>query len=278
MNIQRLFLSALACTAATLAPASLTAQIYNVNGRALTICAPEDQPDMFATMTREGFRMLSIDVYGREDLGTVTAVWTAAPGPAWVSYHFLEPQSYQAKADYWSNLGFRLSRVAHSGADEKRFACLMEDDGALGFGKHGQTYSEFRATMTEARRAGYMLESISVSGERQLRFHSTWIENPKNVDWELIGGLDAASYQNVFDNFVALGYGPHFVTVWKDQPNKKNALYYAILRKPLGFAWAAYHHVDLSAHPAKIQELRRLGYTPRHVARGGWHFCGVWQR
>ena len=255
------------------------------NGRAITVTTPEDHPDIFHQMVEEDFRMLSIDVWGAKDIGTVTAIWEPNPGPTWFSFHYLDSDEYQEESDFHFSLGFFPSRVSHTGFGigryfnkPGRFACLFIDDGIPAFSKHGQTYEQFRDTYDFAQENDFILESLAVYNESPRLFASVWRLNVDEVEWRLIGGLDSQSYQTVFDFFVADGFGPRTVTSWKNEPNADQSLYYAVLQKPALPNWIAYHGVDLRDHEAKVNELIGLGFRPRHIARGGIHYIGVWEQ
>ena len=264
---------------------SAVAQI-GANGRAITITNPKSHPDMFDLMVGEGYRMLSIDIWGPKDIGTVTTIWEPTPGPSWASFHFLKAGSYQDQSDLHFSLGFFPSRVSHTGDDigrygdqPGRFACLFIDDGVPAFSRHGQTYEDFRNTYDFAQNNGFILESLAVYNDSPRLFASVWRANVEEVDWKLIGGLRSDQYQELFDLFTGpLGYGPRTVTAWKDNETARESLYYAVMQKPANYSWVAYHGVDLPDHAAKINDLINLGYKPRHIARGGYHYIGVWEQ
>src|SRR6266849_7229947 len=69
----------------------------------------------FNSLSAQGFRMISLSVYGDPGDARYAAVWVQRPGPAWVAVHGVDSAGYQSFFNNWTAKGFVPVRVSATG-------------------------------------------------------------------------------------------------------------------------------------------------------------------
>jgi hypothetical protein len=60
----------------------------------------------FNKWSAQGYRMISLSVYGDPGNALYAAVWVQRPGPGWVAIHGVDAAGYQSFFTKWSNQGY----------------------------------------------------------------------------------------------------------------------------------------------------------------------------
>src|SRR5258708_29657872 len=60
----------------------------------------------FNQFSAEGYRMISLSVYGDPSSAEYAAVWVQRSGPAWVAVHGVDANGYQTFFNTWTTKGY----------------------------------------------------------------------------------------------------------------------------------------------------------------------------
>lgn len=139
--------------------------------------------------------------------------------------------------------------------------------------------SGFQAKFDDLSLQGYRLKVVtgySVSG--QPNFAGIWVK-VSGPAWRARNGLDAAAYQQIFEQYSQEGYRLRRISVYHDNGIK----YAAIWDKGSGPAWAAHHALDQSAFQQQFDALIAQGYQLTNIGvcgslLGGLTYAGLWEK
>src|SRR5579859_2488396 len=98
----------------------------------------------FNKFSAEGYRMISLSVYGAPSDARYAAVWVQRSGPAWVAVHGVDAAGYQAFFNNWTAKGFAPVIISATGpANEAIFAAVFEQ-GIVGpwLARHGMPFGQ----------------------------------------------------------------------------------------------------------------------------------------
>ena len=70
----------------------------------------------FNKWSAQGYRMISLSVYGDPANALYAAVWVQRAGPLWVAIHGVDAAGYQSFFTKWSNEGYHPVLVSATGA------------------------------------------------------------------------------------------------------------------------------------------------------------------
>src|SRR6516164_520275 len=104
------------------------------------VTAAEHQAQ-FNALSAQGYRMISLSVYGDPGDARYAAVWVQRPGPAYVAVHGVNAAGYQSFFNNWTAKGFVPVIVSATGpAGSAIFAAVFEQ-GISGpwLARHGMT-------------------------------------------------------------------------------------------------------------------------------------------
>src|SRR5437762_11376761 len=95
----------------------------------------------FNTLAGQGYRMISLSVYGDPGHAEYAAVWVQRAGPAWVAVHGVDAAGYQNFSNIWSAKGFAPALISATGpANSAIFAAVFEQGVAGAWvARHGLT-------------------------------------------------------------------------------------------------------------------------------------------
>src|SRR6266403_2221964 len=81
----------------------------------------------FNDLSAQGFRMISLSVYGDPSDAGYAAVWVQRQGAAWVAVHGVDSAGYQSFFNNWTATGFVPILVSATGTGSNTiFAALFE--------------------------------------------------------------------------------------------------------------------------------------------------------
>src|SRR5882724_9618582 len=95
----------------------------------------------FNSLSAQGFRMISLSVYGDPGDARYAAVWVQRPGPAWVAVHGVDSAGYQSFFNNWTAKGYAPVLVSATGTSSNAIFAVVFEQGIPGtwLARHGMT-------------------------------------------------------------------------------------------------------------------------------------------
>jgi len=226
----------------------------------------------FDDLSRKGYRLISISVYGERNAPRYAAVWVKRAGPSWRAVHGLNTISYQATFDSLTKQGFVPVLISATGPRSNPvFAGTFEKFSApvwlCRFGlNEGPDYypNTFAAANKWARQNGCIFRSGSIYGDVLTRAYAgVWLPNPDKVKWvaHLMG--NGAGFQEWFDAYTQLPFRAAFVDSSEDH------FYIGAFRDDSVGPWTASHGLSSAAYQAEFDKQVKAGRMPISVHGGG---------
>lgn len=232
----------------------------------------------FNNLSAQGFRMISLSVYGDPGDARYAAVWVQRAGSAWVAVHGVNSEGYQSFFNNWTAKGFVPVLVSATGtAGNAVFAAVFEQ-GISGswMARHGVpsgpeanagTFQNLNKTAHNQRMA---LRSVAIYGTpSDRRYMAVWHANPGFVKWHAHPSDTGESYQDVFNAEVQLpgyqlsGYRPSYVAVSSDH------MYCSVFKDDVVGPWVARHGMSAADYQAEFDKQKAAGLYPICVQGGG---------
>jgi CubicO group peptidase (beta-lactamase class C family) len=230
------------------------------------------------SLTAQGYRPISISVYGDPADPRYAAVWAKRDGAAWLSVHGVDAAGYQSFFDTSTANGYVPVLVSATGAFADAVFAAVFEQGIAGpwQAHHGLTAGPaanagtFQNQNQVARTQGLILRSAAIYGTAvDRRYAGVWHANPGFSKWTVHPSDTAASYQTVFDadaqlpGFALAGYRPAFVTLADDQ------LYCSSFRDDVVGDWKARHGLTASEYEDERHRQAAEGAYPICLQGGG---------
>jgi Bacterial tandem repeat domain 1 len=192
----------------------------------------------FNTLSGQGYRMISLSVYGDPGNALYAAVWVQRSGPAYAAVHRVDAAGYQSFFNTWTAKGYAPVIVSATGTISNAvFAAVFEQGvGGPWMARHGMTDGSAATAGTfqfeNAAAAGKMiLRSVAIYGTgSDRRYAAVWHPNPGYVKWQVHPSNTSADYQTAFNAETQLpgyglaGYRPAYVSISSD------AMYSAVFK------------------------------------------------
>jgi CubicO group peptidase (beta-lactamase class C family) len=226
----------------------------------------------FDKWSAQGYRMISLSVYGDPGKALYAAVWVQRAGPAWVAIHGVDAAGYQSFFTEWSNAGYYPVLVSATGAiSDAVFASVFEQgDPGPWSGRHGMTPADFAAANTAAFNNGQILRSFSIYGASpDLHYAAIWHPNPTYVKSTVNAADTASAYQTNFNAQTQLpgvhlnAYRPAYVALSGD------ATYCSVFKDDFVGPWVARHGLSGSGYQTFFNQQVAEGNYPILVQGGG---------
>jgi CubicO group peptidase (beta-lactamase class C family) len=232
----------------------------------------------FNRLFGQGYRIISLSVYGHPSDARYAAVWVKRPGGAWVAVHGVNSAGYQSFFNNWTAKGFVPVLVSATGAvNDAIFAAVFEQvipgawlarhDMTAGPKTHAGTFDNSNQTASNQK---MILRSVAVYGTASdRRYAAIWHANPGYVKWHVHSADTAASYQVVFNAETQLpgyqlhGYRPAYVTLSTDQ------VYCSVFKDDVVGPWVARHGMTSSDYQAEFDKQKSAGLYPICLQGGG---------
>src|SRR5262249_31973631 len=140
----------------------------------------------FDNLTAQGYRMISLSVYGDPSDARYAAVWVQRGGPAWVAVHNVDPLGYQSFFNNWTAKGFVPVIVSATGTSNHAIFAAVFEQGISGpwFARHGMisgpvsnanTFQHFNKTAADSK---MILRSVAIYGTASdRRYAAVWHSN-----------------------------------------------------------------------------------------------------
>jgi CubicO group peptidase (beta-lactamase class C family) len=226
----------------------------------------------FDKWSAEGYRMISLSVYGDPGNALYAAVWVQRAGPAWVAVHGVDAAGYQSFFTKWSNEGYYAALVSATGAiNDGVFASVFrQGNRGAWFGRHGMTLADFTAANASAVNNGQIVRSFSIYGtSSDRRYAAIWHPNPNYVKSHVYPADTASAYQTNFNAETQLpgvylhAYRPAYVAVSSD------ATYCSVFKDNFLGPWIARHGLSGSDYQTFFNQQVANGFYPIVVQGGG---------
>jgi CubicO group peptidase (beta-lactamase class C family) len=226
----------------------------------------------------QGYRMISLSMYGDPDRPLYATVWVHRAGPAWQEVHGVDAAGYQNFVDRWTAQGYVPVLVSATGPfSDAVFAAVFEQDvSGPWVARHGMpsgpagnagTFENENATAAAQR---MILRSMAVYGSREdPRYAAVWHSNPIYVKWHVHSSDLGANYQLVFDAETKLpgydlaGYRPAYVAVSHDLS------YCSLFKDDVVGPWVTCHGMTGTEYHAELDHQVANGFYPICVQGGG---------
>jgi len=232
-----------------------------------------DHQAQFDNLYPQGWRMISLSVYGARGDERYAAVWVDTPGPSWSAVHGLDAAGYQAAFDSNVAAGYVPELFSATGpANNPVFAgTFVQSSGAVPFTRFGLRRGAITDPDTidfcidQARKNGWYPVSLSVYGSSaDPRYAGIWVDNPDLVCWTMEGLADSApDHQARFDALAPAGSWPAYVSVSPD------GSYASIFRDDPVPGWVARHNMTSAGYQSEFDTLVPQGLMPIVVQAGG---------
>ena len=224
----------------------------------------------FNRLFGQGFRIISLSVYGNANDARYAAVWVKRPGPAWVAVHGVNSSGYQSFFNTWTGKGFVPIIVSATGTSGDRVFAAVFAQGVSGhwLARHGlpsgpeTNPGTFQNLNKAAHDQKLILRSVSIYGNVfDLRYAAVWHANPGYVKWHAHPSDSPASYQFGFNTEIALpgyrlaGYRPAYVALSGDQ------IYCSVFTDDVVGQWVARHGMTSADYHRNSLNRRQRGST-----------------
>ena len=232
-----------------------------------------------ARLSAQGYRPISLSVYGRPPNLLYAAVWVARAGPAFAAVYGANARDYQAASDSWSARGYAPTLVSAAGpAGDPLFAAVFEQNVPGPWkARHGLTDADFAKENRQARDEGQILRWVCLYGDPgDRRIIAVWHGNPDGAKWQTIEHATLGEYQPLFE---ARAQIPRFhlacISVASDQTLS------AVFNDEGIGTWAARHNMSATDYLAEVARQRAAGGMPisRRAGRRNrqcrWRYAAV---
>ncbi len=221
----------------------------------------------FNKLSKDGFRMISLSVYGTPSDAQYAAVWVKRSGSAWVATHGISAAAYQDFFNKWSEKGYVPVLLSATGSRSNAiFAAVFEKKNYNSWkARHDMTQSAFETENGSAKKSNLILKTCTTygsSGDR--RYAAVWIPNPGHIKWTVYSNISAAGYQAQFNASTQLPfYSPEIVAVSDEQS------YCAMFTDSIRGAVQARHGLTAAQYQKEFDKHTKAGLMPIYVDGGG---------
>jgi CubicO group peptidase (beta-lactamase class C family) len=232
----------------------------------------------FNSLSAQGFRMISLSVYGDPGDARYAAVWVQRQGATWVAVHGVDSAGYQSFFNNWTAKGYIPVLVSATGTSSDAIFAAVFEQGIAGdwLARHGMTSGpEAHAGTLQnldkiARDQKLILRSVAIYGTAtDRRYAAVWHANPAFVKWHVHPSDTGASYQTIFNaetqlpGYRLVGYRPAYVALSGDQ------IYCSVFKDDVVGAWVARHGMTSAEYQAEFDKQNAAGFYPICVQGGG---------
>ncbi|HKM51626.1 MAG TPA: twin-arginine translocation signal domain-containing protein, partial [Candidatus Bathyarchaeia archaeon] len=159
----------------------------------------------FDRLSGQGYRIISLSVYGEPTSPLYAAVWAQRPGAAWVEVHGVNATDYQSFFNTWTAKGYAPTIISATGLVANAvFAAVFEQgiSGSQWLARNDMTSgqatnsSTFQYQNALASKQNMILQSFAIYGNlNDRRYAAIWQANPGFVKWHVHPADTATNYQ-----------------------------------------------------------------------------------
>jgi CubicO group peptidase (beta-lactamase class C family) len=232
----------------------------------------------FDRLHAQGYRIISLSVYGDPGDPRYAAVWVRRGGAAWEAVHGINSTGYQQFFDTWTAKGYVPVLVSATGSAGDAIYAAVFEQGIAGpyLARHNMTLGPatqadtIQHYETVAEASHLVLRSVATYGTpADRRYAAVWHANPTYVKGHPHWADSADSYQTVFDYETQLpgyrlhGYRPAYVALSADQ------VYCSVFKDDVVGPWLARHGLTAAEYQTEFDQQRAKGFFPICVQGGG---------
>ena len=226
----------------------------------------------------QGYRMISLSIYGDRDHPLYAAVWVNRAGPAWKEVHGVDALGYQTFFEQWTAQEYVPVLVAATGPfNDAVFAAVLEQGvDRPWLARHGmprgrvETIGSFENENANAAAQRMILRSIALYGTSEdRRYAAVWHSNQAYVKWHVHSSNSGLNYQVVFNAETKLpgydleAYRPAYVAVSND------LAYCSLFKDDVVGPWVTRHGMTEPEYQAELDHHIANGFYPICVQGGG---------
>lgn len=232
----------------------------------------------FNTLSAQGYRMISLSVYGDANSPLYAAVWVQRGGAAWVAVHGIDAAAYQTFFNTWTAKGFLPVLVSATGPIANAVFAAVFEQGIQGpwQARHGvpagpvNQGGSFDYLNSSFAAQNLYIRSFAIYGDSAHRYYiAVWHSNPGYVKWHVHPVDPAANYQTTFNAETQLpgyglhGYRPAYVALSADQT------YCSVFKDDVVGPWVARHGMTAAQYQTEFNQQTAAGNYPICVQGGG---------
>jgi CubicO group peptidase (beta-lactamase class C family) len=221
----------------------------------------------FDRLSRQGYRMIALDVYGDPSNARYNAVWVKRPGGAYVAFHGISNADYQGRFNQAVALGHAPVLVAATGSGGATIFAAVFEQGIPGpwLARHGLSQAAFDVANATAVQGGMALRSMAVYGSPgDRRYVAVWHARPAWLRTHLRALSSSVSYQSVFDAETNLPFfRPRLVSVAEDRSIA------SVFCNDVVGNWVARHGLTSGQYQQEFDSNLANGLMPICVSAGG---------
>src|SRR5262245_59457461 len=148
----------------------------------------------FNSLSSQGYRMISLSVYGDPGDARYAAVWVRRGGAGWVAIHGVDSAGYQSFFNNWTAKGYVPVLVSATGAGSNAIFAAVFEQGIAGawMARHDMmsgpesNAGTFQNFNKNARGNKMILRSVAIYGPAtDRRYAAVWHANPGFVKWHV---------------------------------------------------------------------------------------------
>jgi CubicO group peptidase (beta-lactamase class C family) len=227
------------------------------------------------SLVPQGYRPISVSVYGARSNPRYAAVWVKRAGPEFVGIHGADASGFQSFFDTWAAKSFSPTILSVAGsATNPVFACIMEKSSTgVSLTRFGLTRGDWKTDagsidywLDQARKQQWIPRWIATYGSAAKRRYAIVLDpNPARQSWGLaaLDTEDGAQYQQRFEAQRQQWARPALVTV---SPDRR---YLALFRDDVIGPWEARHGLTSAAYQTEFDAQVAKGFFPLYVQAGG---------
>jgi CubicO group peptidase (beta-lactamase class C family) len=232
----------------------------------------------FNSLSTQGFRMISLSVYGNPGDARYAAVWVQRPGPGWRAVHGVDSAGYQSFFNNATAQGYVPVLVSATGTSSNAIFAAVFEQGIAGAwrARHGMTSGPeanagtFQNLNKTAKAQKMILRSVAIYGTASdRRYAAVWHSNQRFVKWHVHSSDTGASYQVNFNaetqlaGYQLAAYRPAYVTLSNDH------IYCSLFKDDVVGAWNARHGMTAGDYQTEFNNQNAAGFYPICVQGGG---------
>jgi CubicO group peptidase (beta-lactamase class C family) len=191
-----------------------------------------DYQHQFDLLGSQGYRLVKVSGYCENNQARYAGIWYKRGGNGWQARHGISASAYQQAITELELQNFRPTHLSvFTIADQEFFSAIWEEQNGLPWiARYGLTSAEYQQLFNELSSQGWRLRCVSGYEFRGEALYACIWDRYAGSGWAARHGLDAASYQQAFDElggqgfrlFQVTGYSvqgiPRFAAIWEQSP------------------------------------------------------------
>ena len=271
-------LAVIGCNAPVQPPASRQSPISFVAYHNRTAAYHQQQ---ITDLSRQGYRPISLSLYGDPAQLLYAAVWLKCGGNAWYTFHNVDAAAYQQLYNTWTQRGYRPTILTVTGLQKTAvFAGVFEQDDTPYMTKYhlATTFQDdiidtppneptsIQYWQNWAANNNYILRWGALYGDvSQPLYAGIWEQNRDNAGWNWFSAFYESSdlFQQRLQAEAEQWVRPSFITLSPDYHA------WSIFRDDVIGAWIAHNTLTTGEYEAQLTHNTSTGYYPLVVQASG---------